>query len=169
MARSQRTDEYLAANSEWLLQGILMFGHTGRLIERETRKPDEMTLDERVGFSALMDSKLVHARQLMRFLYVNDGAWGTDICAVDYLPDVAAQLPAWDSVNRKYELREPDKEIGHLSYHRLVSHDYTAMIRQLHEILLAFIEVVPEGRVLPDFKSRALAALGSPEAPGVEN
>lgn len=169
MARLQRTDEYLAANSEWLLQGILMFGHTGRLIERETRRPDEITLDERVKFFALMDSKLVHTRQLMRFLYVNDGARETDICAVDYLPDVAAQLPAWDTINRKYELSELDKEIGHLSYHRLVSHDYTTMVQKLHEILLAFVEMVPEGRVLPDFKSRALAALESAKESGVEN
>lgn len=106
---------------------------------------------------ALIESRLTHARALMRFLYPTGGAWDTDILAEDYLVD-APPLPAWwDTFGA--DLRQIDEELAHLTYRRSTGVVKWEFGPALTAALLAFVKSVPEDRVQQHFKVEAWKAL----------
>ena len=67
-ARTPPTTESLVANSRHLFYEIAMFGQTTRLL-RTTPWADELPLDDKIRLLALIESRLIHARSLMGFLF----------------------------------------------------------------------------------------------------
>lgn len=134
-----------------------MFAGTGRLISAAPPTSDGLSEDERVQVLALIESRLTHARALMRFLYPAGGAWDTDILAEDYLVD-APPLPArWDTFDA--DLRQIDQELAHLTYQRSTGVLKWEFGPALTAALLAFVKSVPEDRVRPHFKVETWKAL----------
>ena len=148
------TLDELRAQSLHLLNSIQMFGGTSRLIagRHDSRKMED---DERITFHALIESNLIHARQLMRFLYPTRGKRRRDMAASDYLDDDGV-LSTWPHFAA--QLDAIDKQLGHLTFDRAFEYTF-AISHRLRSALLTFIEKVPKARVIDGFKQAAYQAL----------
>ncbi len=148
------TLDELQAQSLHLLNSIQMFGGTSRLIagRHDSRMMED---DERITFHALIESNLIHARQLMRFLYPTRGKRPRDMAASDYLDD-AGLLPTWPNIAA--QLDAIDKQLAHLTFDRASEYSF-AISHKLRAALLKFIGSVPEARVIDGFKAAAYKAL----------
>ena len=134
-----------------------MFGQTTRLL-RTTPWADELPLDDKIRLLALIESRLIHARSLMGFLYPTAAARSDDFCASDYLTD-ATVLPArWESF--PCDLKRISREIAHLTYLRPPEPTHWPLADEnLTPCLVTFIEHVAEDRVQPNFKREASESL----------
>jgi hypothetical protein len=157
--RSPKTTDELVANSHHILYGIQMFAGTARLISRAPNSSDGLDEDERVQVLACIESHLTNARALMRFLYPTSGARGTDMLAADYLDGAPPLPPPWDRFAD--DLKQVDQELAHLTYERSSDVVRWEFGSALSAALRAFIESVPEDRVLMDFKTLAFTALAN--------
>lgn len=158
-ARAARPNDELVANSVHLLYGIQMFAGTARLTSGAPNTPAGLNEDERVQVLALLESHMTHARTLTRFLYPTGRARDTDILAEDYLQGAPPLPPPWPTFSD--DLRQIDQELAHLSYERSTGVVTWAFGSALTAALRAFVELVPEHRVLPDFKVGAWTALAN--------
>ena len=156
-ARTPPTTESLVANSRHLFYEIAMFGQTTRLL-RTTPWADELPLDDKIRLSALIESRLTHARSLMRFLYPPERTRHTDMFAFDYLTDSSVLPAKWVDFDR--DLDRIDKEIAHLTYLRPPEPTHWPLADEnLTPCLVTFIEHVAEDRVQPNFKREASESL----------
>jgi hypothetical protein len=138
-----------------MLYKIWMFAQTNRLMLATPDSSNAVDLDEHVQFLALLESMLIHARELMLFLYAPPHP--DYIRAADYLPD-SAQLPAkWSGWNR--DLAEINNRLAHLTRGQMPGSVEWTLGGRLTSALTAFVELVPEARVIKDFKSVAWGTL----------
>jgi len=155
MSARAPSETELVENSRKVLYKIWMFAQTSRLINKLPRTSEGLELDEHVQGLALLESMLIHARELMHFLYFPPK--GRYIRAVDYLGDQSALPPKWPRFNRDLELI--DKDLAHLTYEDLGDVAEWHLRGQLTGALAAFVKAVPEDLVVHNFKAQAWGPL----------
>lgn len=154
MTRQPRTRTELIENSQKVLYKIWMFAQTSRLTAG-ARPSATQDLDARVTSSALLESMLIHTRELMHFLYARPSR--TYIRAVDYLPDPSVIPPKWPKYNS--DLVQIDKDTAHLTYDELPDPIKITAPGHLAGALMTFVDAVPEEGVQQNFKVIAWGVL----------
>ncbi len=144
----------LIENSRKVLYKIWMFAQTSRLTS-SFGESSAQDFDDEVVRAALVESMLIHTRELMHFLYAPPSR--KYIRAFDYLPDPTVIPPKWPEYNR--DLAQIDKDTTHLTYEDLPDPIKIAAPGHLAAALLAFVHAVPGDRVRPNFKTIAWGVL----------
>lgn len=150
-----RDDAELIANSQKVLYKIWMFAQTNRLIHAAPSSSDDLDLDQRVQFLALLESMLIHARELMLFLHSRPHR--DYIRAADYLHDPGQLPPKWSGWNR--DMEQINSRLAHLVWGEAPETASWTFGGTLTAALMAFVKLVPEDRVIKDFKTLAWGAL----------
>jgi hypothetical protein len=157
-----RDNAELVANSQKVLYKIWMFAQTNRLIHAAPSSSDDLDLDQRVQFLALLESMLIHARELMMFLH--SSSHRDYIRAADYLPDPGQLPPKWSGWNR--DIEQINNRLAHLTWGEVPEAASWTFGGTLTGALMAFVKLVPEDRVIKDFKTLAWGALGDQSSLG---
>lgn len=131
-----------------------MFAQTSRLTGGASPSATQ-DFDEEVVSAALLESMLIHTRELMHFLYARPSR--NYIRALDYLTDPSVIPPKWPEYNR--DLAQIDKDTAHLTYDDLPNPIKITAPGHLAGALMAFVHAVPEERVQPNFKVIAWGVL----------
>jgi len=150
-----RGNAELVENSRKVLYKVWMFAQTSRLILASPRSSDGLDLDQRIQFFALLESMLVHARELMLFLYAAPSR--QYIRATDYLTDPKLLPPKWKGYNG--DLDQINKGLAHLTWDDLPEPIMWTVPGNLTPALLKFVKAVPADRVIPNFKTLAAGPL----------
>jgi hypothetical protein len=151
-----RDNVELVENSQKVLYKIWMFAQSNRLMLAAPRSSGGLDLDQRVHFFALLESMLIHATELMLFLY--SPPHPNYIRAADYLPDPGQLPPKWSGWKR--DMEQINNRLAHLTWGELPEPVTWTVGGSLTAVLMAFVKLVPEDRVIKDFKMLAWGALG---------
>lgn len=153
--RLHRSRAELVENSEKVLYKIWMFAQANRLMLAAPRSSDRLELDQRVQFFALLESMLIHARELMLFLYARSHR--DYIRAAEYLPDPALLPPKWEGWND--DMEQINARLAHLTWGQTPANVTWTVGGDLTSALMSFVKLVPKDRVINDFKTLAWGAL----------
>lgn len=125
------------------------------------------TCDDVVLYNALLESFLVHARNLIFFFY-EDPFREDDIVAGHFI-EGWKQMRGFRSPLLRRAGEEANKKVTHLTYRRLndsYSWDVAAITREIRAVLVQFCQAVDDGHVNPGFKHYALSiSSGGSEVP----
>ena len=154
-ANPTRSQTELVENSQKVLRKIWMFAQTSRLINRLPHTSEGLDLDEQIQGLALLESMLIHARELMLFLYAPPK--GKYIRAVDFLGDRSSLPDKWTSYPRDLELI--DKDLAHLTREDVGDKIEWKVRNELTSALRAFVNTVPKELVVENFKALARGPL----------
>jgi len=149
-----RTQAELVGNSRKILYKIWMFAQTSRLTSGVSAAATR-GFDEQVVNAALVESMLIHTRELMHFLYARPSR--NYIRAVDYLPDPSVIPPKWPEFNT--DLAQIDKDTAHLTYDDLPNPITITAPGHLAGALMAFVHAAPDDRLQANFKVIAWGVL----------
>jgi hypothetical protein len=141
----------LVEHSGKVLYKIWMFAQANRLLLAGPRSSEGLDLDDQIRFMAMLESMLVHARELMLFLYAKPNA--KYIRAVDYLGDRSALPPTWTGYNE--DLTKLNNSLAHLTYAREPDSVTWTVAGNLTPALMKFVEAVPEDVVQANFRTVA--------------
>jgi len=114
MAREKRTSEQLQAASDPLHYELWMFQKTAEALATGI-------CGEGVLHNALLESFVIHARNLLDFLYPKKNLWPDDVIAGDFFDDPKSWISERPSKSEKIASlhNRAGKEVAHLTYARL--------------------------------------------------
>jgi len=154
MPRTKRTDAELQEASNHLRYEFSMLGSVAQAIASGMSSNGWL-------LNALLESFVIHFRNLLDFFYPTENAKNDDVLAEDYFDDGAWNKirPALSDAMAQGKIRA-HKEIAHLTYARLQvtpeskNWKFIDITNELNEIMEVFVSHVPKARLGSKWQNR---------------